>query len=180
MAYAVEMYFDSASDKFVRETWQKLDDAGLGHSMLAAGFRPHVSLGVCNQLARPGLHSKALDSFFKVAPPISFNLSSTGIFHSTEGVIFYGATVTRQLLEVHAAFDSIFLTYAQRPWEYYRPDLWTPHCTLAIKLKPTDVSQAVHIALQARLPLPVQVPEIGIIDVTPVSSEVLELIKLDI
>ena len=121
MAYAVEMYFDPATDQAVRSTWLKLAEAGLGRSLVAAGFRPHESLGVCDQLDQAEPLAKAIQLVFLASHPITLNLSSTGIFHSIEGVVFFGVTVTPRLLELHADFNRILVAYTQNPWEYYRP-----------------------------------------------------------
>ena len=101
--------------------------------LLDAGYRPHVSLGVCNRI-EPSAFEGELSSFAASVAPFPLSLSSVGIFPGVQGVIFLGVTVTEyRLLDVHAAFHKIFKTHAQEQSEYYAVGKWVPHCTLAFR-----------------------------------------------
>lgn len=165
MACAVEMYFDAEADDVVRRTWRDLADAGVASSMLVPGFRPHVSLGVCETLDVPGF-AHWLAQYARVISPVRFTLSTIGSFPGGEGVIFFGATVTRKLLDMHLAFDQIFGEYGGQLWDHYRVDAWVPHCTLGLNLTDSQLAAALPICRRTSLPIQVQVMEIGIVDVS--------------
>ena len=46
MPYAVELYFDKATEITLRRIWQAIAEAGFKSPMLDAGCRPHISLAV--------------------------------------------------------------------------------------------------------------------------------------
>ena len=47
MPFAVELYFDPSTEERIRGAWKAIDEAGISGSMPKGGYRPHVSLGVC-------------------------------------------------------------------------------------------------------------------------------------
>ncbi len=46
---------DAESEAGIRRAWDALAEAGVKSAMLDAGYRPHVSLGVCEELNVDGL-----------------------------------------------------------------------------------------------------------------------------
>ena len=107
MPFVVELYFDSSTEEHIRSAWKAIDEAGISASMLEGGYRPHISLGVCSHLDVNAFKSE-LATFAETIEPFPLSLSSIGIFPTSEGVVFLGATVTEQLLNVHARFHKIF------------------------------------------------------------------------
>ncbi len=107
MPFAVEMYMDAESEAGIRRAWDALAEAGVKSAMLDAGYRPHVSLGVCEELNVDGL-ARELSSFAEKVSPFALTLSSVGLFPSSEGVIFLGVTPTQRLLDVNRGFHQLF------------------------------------------------------------------------
>ena len=62
---------------------------------------------------------------------LSVVLSSLGFFMTAESVAFLGVTPTERLLRVQRAVAAEVLPIAVGYWNYYRPDAFVPHCTLA-------------------------------------------------
>ena len=177
MPFAVELYFDTETETAVRRTWEEIAQAGIRLSMSARGYRPHVSLGVCDGLDVDGL-SSGLSRYAETLLPFTFTLSSIGIFPTEEGVMFFGVTVTQELLKVHEAFYPIFERFAKEKREYYRVGSWVPHCTLADGLSDRQMAEAAIICQNTSLPIHGQVEEIGIVEVSPVSCYPLFLLGL--
>ena len=50
MPFVVELYFDATTEARIRDAWKALDEAGISDSMPKGGYRPHISLGVCDHL----------------------------------------------------------------------------------------------------------------------------------
>ena len=50
MPFVVELYFNPSTEACIRDVWEAIDDAGISDSMPKGGYRPHVSLGVCDRL----------------------------------------------------------------------------------------------------------------------------------
>lgn len=163
MNFAVEMFFDPASDERVREVWERIAKAGLPSRLLDNGSTPHVSLGVCAELD-PVAFAPQLREFAARERRISARLVSVATFANREGVVFFGVVATRDLLELHERFDEMFARAAHGPWEYYRPGRWVPHCTLTTALDPTQVAAALRVCAEVPLPIQVTLAEIALVE----------------
>ena len=172
MPFAVELYFDRSSEKRIRDVWKIIDKARINSAMLKAGYRPHVSLGVCNHL-ESNTFKQELSAFAAGISPLRLSFSSVDTFPTSEGVVFLDVRVTEQLLDVHTAFHEIFKKYAQEQREYYTVGNWAPHCTLAFGLPGHQIAEAVKICQQISLPLSTEVREIGVVEVSPTSCQTL-------
>lgn len=118
MPFVVELYFDPSTEARIRGAWKAIDEAGISDSMPKGGYRPHVSLGVCEHLKTDSL-AQELSTFAASVTPFRLSFPNMGIFSTSEGVVFLGVTVTEELLSVHAAFHKIFKRYAEEQREYY-------------------------------------------------------------
>ena len=175
--FAVELYFDPASDTAIRRVWQAIADAGLPSHLLAAGYRPHVSLAVCRHLDVDRF-APLLAAYTQTVMPFDIALVSLGVFPTAEGVLFYGATVTRTLLDMHAKFYQLFEEVAENQVAYYQVGAWVPHCTLAYGLKPVEIASAVEACISSRLPISARVVEAGIAEASPTHHRIHYLARL--
>ena len=112
---------------------EAIKKAGIGSSLLIAGYRPHVSLGVCSRIDSSAFEAE-LSIFAENVAPFPLTLSNVGVFPGAEAVVFLGVIVTERLLDVHAAFHKIFKKYVGEQSEHYAVGKWVPHCTLAFGL----------------------------------------------
>lgn len=152
--FSIELFFDPSGDERVRELWQRIQAAGLPSPLLARGHVPHVSLAVCEELD-PIAFAAELARFAAAESPLVLSLVSVSTFATAEGVLFLAAVKTRALLELHERCWRIFAAHARKPWDYYRPERWVPHCTLSMGLDPAQLAAALQICVGARLPIEV-------------------------
>ena len=178
MPFVVALYFDPLTEEHIRSAWKAIDEAGISASMIKGDYRPHVSLGVCSHLDVNAFKSE-LVTFAETIEPFPLSLSSIGIFPTSEGVVFLGATVTEQLLNVHARFHKIFRKHAQEQREYYTVGRWVPHCTLAFGLSEHKIAETVTICRGIVLPIPAEVKKIGVAEVFPTSCQTLYVCDLN-
>lgn len=171
MPFAVEMYMDAESEASIRRTWEALAEGGVKSAMLEAGYRPHVSLGVCEEVDVDGL-ARELSSFTEKLPPFALTLSSIGLFPSTAGVVFLGVTPTRRLLDVNGEFHQFFRKYAKAQRDY-QIGKWVPHCTLAFDLSEGMLTEVIEVCRRIPLPIYCRIEEIGIAEVSPRSAMLL-------
>ena len=172
MPFVVELYFDPSTEASIRGAWKAIDEAGISDSMPKGGYRPHVSLGVCNRLETDSLVQK-LSIFAASVTPFQLSFPNIGIFSTSEGVVFLGVTVTEELLRVHAAFHEIFKKYAEDQREYYTVGRWVPHCTLAFGLSEDQIVEAVTVCRRIILPTSTEIKEIGVVEVSSTSCQTL-------
>lgn len=125
---SIELLLDPETEAAVREDWRRLQDAG--HSSLGAhtssSNRPHVTL-----LVRPTL---APLTFPDVRLPIPVTLAEPVVFaHGDRGVLAWSVEPSAELVELHRGI------HARVPEgedaAHTRPGEWTPHVTLARRLR---------------------------------------------
>ena len=174
MPFVVELYFDPSTEACIRDVWRAIDDAGISDSMPKGGYRPHVSLGVCDHLETDSL-AQELSTFAASITPFRLSFPNIGIFSTSEGVVFLGVTVTEALLSVHTAFHKIFKKYAREQREYYTVGQSVPHCTLAFGLSEAQIVEAVTFCRRIVLPTSTEIREIGVVEVSPTSCQTLFL-----
>ena len=172
MPFVVELYFDPSTEDRIRGAWNAIDEAGISDSMPKGGYRPHVSLGVCDDLETDSL-AQELSTFAAGVAPFQLSFPNIGIFSTSEGVVFLGVTVTEELLRVHAAFHEILKKYAENQREYYTVGRWVPHCTLAFGLSEDQIVEAVTVCRRIILPTSTEVREIGVVEVSSTSCQTL-------
>ena len=178
MPFVAELYFDSPTEARIREAWSALDEAGISDSMPKGGYRPHVSLGICEHLELNAF-AKELSAFAASITPFRLLFPSIGIFSTSEGVVYWGATATVELLNVHTTFHQIFKKYATEQREYYTVGRWVPHCTLAFGLSKHQIVEAVTVCRQIDLPVSTEVKGIGVVNVSPTGCQPLHVCDLN-
>ena len=170
MLFVVELYFDPLTEASIRDVWKAIDDARISDSMPKGGYRPHVSLGVCDYLETNSL-AQELTTFAASITPFQLSFPNIGIFSTSEGVVYLGVTVTEQLLNLHTTFHKIFKKYAEEQREYYTVGRWVPHCTLAFGLSEHQIAETVTICRQIDLPVSTEVREIGLVKVSAMGCQ---------
>lgn len=170
MGYAIELFYDDASERAVRDIWDGLGTALGQPSLSELGARPHVSLAVYGDgLDTSGFPGRLLE-FARSIDPFDFVLSSLGTFAGREGVVFLAPVVTQRLLEVHARFHEVFSKHDNAGMGYYLPGNWVPHCTVAIDLPAAEVTDAIAYGREVFQPISGQFLEIGLVEFRPVKE----------
>ena len=177
MPFVAELYFDSSTEERIRGAWQALDEAGISDSMPKGGYRPHISLGICNHLELDAF-AQELTTFAASLAPFRLSFPNIGIFSTSEGVVYWGATATTQLLSLHTAFHEIFKKHAKEQREYYTIGQWVPHCTLAFGLSERQIAEAVTLCRQMDLPVSTEIIGIGLVKVSPTGCRPLHVCDL--
>lgn len=170
MGYAIELFYDAASERTVHEIWDGLGTALGKPSLSALGARPHVSLAVYGDGLDTSGFPEGLLEFARSIDPFDFTLSSLGTFPGGEGVVFLAPVVTRRLLEVHARFHEVFSKHENAGMGYYLPGNWVPHCTVAIDLSASEVTEALAYGREAFQPISGRFQEIGLVEFRPVKE----------
>ena len=164
MAYVFELYFDQAGETAVRQLWQSLAEAGVNDYMRTVGSTPHVTLAGFGDevLDEVDLQAKA-ESFAAHMQPIPLTLSHLGVFNTDPAVVYAGVTMSFALLDAHRYFHTLLAEVGKRPFAYYLPNTWVPHCTLAERVVPDDVGKVVDHCRQLQLPLSVTAVRLGVV-----------------
>ena len=168
MPFAIQLFFDPASDTAVRSLWAELASTEVPFPLRDSGNRPHVSLAIYSEL-NTAVCAGLLNSFAETRSPLALSIASLGIFPGEQAVVFLAPIVSSSLMDLHRQVHQLLQDTGTLPSTYYLPGHWTPHCTLATRVPPHFLSQAVAIGLGMSFPLPISIEEIGVIEYTPVN-----------
>jgi 2'-5' RNA ligase len=175
MAFAVSAWFDPALEARVRAIWRLLGEAGLSSDLHEGPYRPHVTLGIHDELDRSAF-SAALRGALRGRGGLPVALPSLGVFANDPPTLFLGVTTSQALLDLHALVHRHFRAHGKGPHAYFLPDRWNPHCTLAPAIAPAELARAMILLSEQKLPLVGRIERLGIIE-TPAEVE-LEAIDL--
>lgn len=143
MPYATVLLFDQEAETRILGAWTALADAGVSRSMLQPGVRPHLSLSVGTDFDRDRLLGD-LPRLASEAPAFRVGLPNLGVFADT-GSVYLGVTPTAALLDLHRRVDRACAGAALSLHDWYRPDGWVPHVSVALGLDPDGLAEAVRL-----------------------------------
>lgn len=130
MTYAIELYFDKELEAKILKLAQKLADNKLTTKFLEWKTRPHVTLAVFNDIDENRC-VELLKGFTEKHTHIPAFLDSVGMFNDTK-TIFLNPTMTKSMYQIHADLHTALSEFDTKGWEWYLPDGWVPHCTVAL------------------------------------------------
>lgn len=93
---------------------------------------PHFSWHVAQEYPQKSVE-QALRSLAAPTRPFTVQTSGLGIFTGQEPVIYLLITKNEKLLRFHKSIWRQIEPLSQQPSEYYSPETWVPHITLAHK-----------------------------------------------
>lgn len=139
MVQSVELLLNEELETAIREQWRVLNQAGLPCQPLRA--RPHVTIGVAHEIY-PRIEKRIPQSLGDF--PLAARIGGILIFGDRRMVLARAVTTSAQLLAKH---ESVFNLLQECPGRvgHMAPGQWTPHVTLARKMTPAQVSQAIPL-----------------------------------
>ena len=169
MPYAVVLYFNKHSEKFIRDIWNKLSENGIPSEIHHAGIRPHITLAIFDELTCQPCDSE-LSRFAPQSAQLHLNFTHLGFFTQPEKVLFLAPTPTSELLDFHARIHQLLDHQTNGPWSLYQPGKWVPHCTLALDLDQVMLEKATALCGQIELPVELHATQIGVVEFLPVTE----------
>lgn len=139
---SLELLLDPSTEARIRAEWQALADAGL--SSLAAhpspSNRPHITLVV-----RPSLRQLTREELSElIALPLALTIGDPIFFGAGERrVLVRPVVLTEDLQHLHATLHAI-AGVGEFP-AHTRPGEWTPHISLARRIRVDAIPQALAI-----------------------------------
>jgi 2'-5' RNA ligase len=142
---SIELLLDGETEALVRDDWERLAVAGF--SSLAAhrgaSNRPHITL-----LVRPALEAESF-SDARAQLPMPVTLAAPIVFrHGDRGVLARRVVPTDELLHLHRTVHASAPAGEDAP--HTRPGEWTPHVTLARRLRLDRLPAALALLGPAR------------------------------
>ena len=136
MQYAIELYYDIETEKKLLNLAQRVSDEKLSTKFLEWKTRPHLTLACFNDVNETKCMEQ-LKNFAKNHKAMPAYIGSVGMFNDTK-TIFASPIMTKSLYQFQAELHECLKEYDATGWEWYCPDRWVPHCTLALTKEDED------------------------------------------
>lgn len=166
MKYAIEMYYDEATEKAILDLANKIADKGISTKYLEWKTRPHVTLACFSDVDEAKCRA-LLDEFAKNHSIKPENLDAVGMFSDT-GTIFLAPTMNRELFDLQRDLHECMAAFDTTGWEWYRPDMWVPHCAVALTNEDPEAAffEASDLVLHEFKKLYGQFVSVGLVKIT--------------
>ncbi len=164
MQYAIELFFDEATEHQLTALTHAVADEGISSRFLQWKSRPHLTLACFNDVDEADCIPK-LQAFAKCHPAIPAYLGSVGMFTDTR-VIFATPVMQQGMYQLQRELHQALTGMDTKGWEWYLPDRWVPHCTLAQTECDTNFYQASQLVLERFRKTAGQFTAIGLVKVT--------------
>jgi len=168
--YAIELYLEDKYAGKIKSLWQKLADNGISTTMLDNGCEPHITLGVFEDVDVDA-SIKLLDPFFDTVQMPMLDFAVLGCFPETK-VLHCPPIVTNLLLVLHSKCHEIISLMVSKPYLYYQPGYWVPHCTIAIDLTVESLARAFDEVLVDWQPFQSRIQAVALVNPIPQTDEI--------
>lgn len=130
MQYAIELYYDKKTEEKLSNLAQRVADEKLSTKFLQWKSRPHVTLACFSDVDETKCISilKRFAGERKVLPAY---IGSVGMFNDTK-TIFVSPIMTKNMYTLQSELHDYMQEFDTKGWEWYCPDRWVPHCTIAL------------------------------------------------
>lgn len=128
--YALTTMLSDSVNDLTKQLWKTLqcDCELLGIQIVPS---PHFSWLGCEEINMPEFKNALRNISLKMR---EFSVSTTGLglFTGNEPVVFIPIVKTRTLIDAHELIWNTLIPFCVNPNNYYAPDHWVPHITLAM------------------------------------------------
>ena len=130
MQYAIELYYDKKTENKLFDLAQKIADEKISTKFLEWKTRPHLTLACFNDVDEGGC-IKQLKTFALSHKVMPAYIGSVGMFTDTKA-IFVSPMMNTDLYQFHRELHECLKDFDANGWEWYCPNRWAPHCTIAL------------------------------------------------
>ncbi len=150
MVHSVELLFDSETDAAVRRVWDDLTDAGVRSlaSSTSPSNRPHVTLSVAEHM--DDAVNDALRPLLRLLP-FACTIGAPMLFGHGPFTLVRLLVPSAELLELQARVQEVCLPHMpQGSLPHADPGHWTPHVTLARRVRHDKLADALSLRRMSR------------------------------
>lgn len=133
MQYAVELYFDQETETKLMDLARVIGEKKISTKFLEWKTRPHLTLACFNDVDEEKCIER-LNEFAQKHNVMSTTINSIGMFKDTK-TIFVSPTMNSKMYQLHRDLHKSLKEFDSKGWEWYCPDNWVPHCTIALTME---------------------------------------------
>ena len=136
MQYAIELYFDEVTEQKLFNLAKRVADEKLSTKFLEWKTRPHLTLACFNDVDEEKC-IKLLKEFAISHKRMPAYITSVGMFTDTK-TIFVSPMMNSSMFQFHRELHEYLNDFDKKGWDWYCPDRWVPHCTIALTREDED------------------------------------------
>lgn len=166
MDYGVILYLDTKSNNYIKDLRYKVCNNGVNKHTIDSGIKPHITLASFDSKDIFNFIEK-LKIFLKDEKSFEIKFNSIGIFPFKENVVYLSPVMNMELYGIHNRFYSFFKNDNLEYGDYYLPERWVPHCTVASRLDINEVISSITTIKEEFKVFSSLVKCVGVIQVEP-------------
>ncbi|MCM1216182.1 MAG: 2'-5' RNA ligase family protein [Lachnospiraceae bacterium] len=136
MQYAIELYFDNETEQKLCDLAKKVAAEKISTKFLEWKTRPHLTLACFTDVEERKCMER-LGAFAKKHKVMPAYIGSIGMFNDSR-TIFVSPVMNSGMYQFHRELHETLDCFDTKGWEWYCPDRWVPHCTIALTGEDTD------------------------------------------
>ena len=130
MQYAIELFFDKETQDTLFHLAERVAEEHLSTKYLEWKTRPHITLACFNDVDEEKC-TAVLKNFAQARKAMPAYIGSVGMFTDTK-TIFASPIMTAGMYQMQRELHAAMCDFDTTGWEWYLPDIWVPHCGLAL------------------------------------------------
>lgn len=136
MQYAIELYYDKETEKKLFNLAKRVADEKLSAKFMEWKTRPHLTLACFNDVDEERCINQ-LKEFAQGHKRMPAYISSVGMFNDTK-TIFVSPVMNSNMYQFQRELHEYLNDFDKKGWEWYCPNRWVPHCTIALTREDED------------------------------------------
>ena len=164
MTFAIHLTFDKSSSNFIKGIFNNLKESKLAPYMFESGNEQHIGLALFDQYDQ-SLIDQILPEFANSINQFNLNFQGIGIFPGTAPVVFLSPLFSKKLRKIHKEMHNRIKNIIKENLDYYKPNKWIPHCTIAIYFEKNNLGKITEEMNKIQFPFKVKITEIRLIEV---------------
>ena len=130
VTYAFELFFDSEMEEKIMTLARIVAEKGISTRYLEWKTHPHITLGVFEDIDETK-GADILKAFAKSHAPSPAFLHSVAMFTDTK-VVYLLPALNQSLFDLQRELYDRMSEFHGQWKDWYRPDVWAPHCAVAL------------------------------------------------
>ncbi len=130
MQYAIELYYDKETEQKLFNLAKRIADEKLSTKYLEWKIRPHLTLACFNDVEEEKCIEQ-LKNFAQDHKRMPAYIGSVGMFNDTK-TIYVSPIMNSSMYRFHQELHEYLSDFDKTGWEWYCPNGWVPHCTIAL------------------------------------------------
>ncbi|MBE9466748.1 MAG: 2'-5' RNA ligase family protein [Bacteroidetes bacterium] len=164
IGYAIELLFDTKSENKIFELVETLKKHKIKNKFLEVKSKPHIALSVFDKIDENEVINLIKNIEIK---KMKISMNGIGTFHGKENTIYLIPKATTELLNFQKSLHKQLLSYSNC-WDYYYPENWIPHCTVAMNVADDKFLNAFKLIRENFSPINATIKKINLIKFHPV------------